>query len=122
MRWVKLTLPSPVRSRKPLITLRLTSSSLAGTLRKLVAVGTVEAALHVGGDGRAGAPDRLAGFGSPRLALRRATGVAVVVGAGAGSASATGAGAGGAEPWSAAISRMRGDAAAAAASAGVCER
>ena len=38
--------------------------------------------------------------------------------AGAGSASATGAGAGGAEPWSAAISRMRGEAAAAAATCG----
>src|SRR4051812_16965859 len=41
MRWVKETLPSPLRCRYPLITLRLTSSSLAGTLRKLVAVGTV---------------------------------------------------------------------------------
>src|SRR6056297_3720399 len=41
IRWVKLTLPWPERKRKPLITLRLTSSSLAGTLRKLVAVGTV---------------------------------------------------------------------------------
>src|SRR3954464_13678069 len=41
MRWVKETLPSPLRWRYPLITLRLTSSSLAGTLRKLVAVGTV---------------------------------------------------------------------------------
>src|SRR5215213_4918015 len=41
MRWVKETFPSPLRWRYPLITLRLTSSSLAGTLRKLVAVGTV---------------------------------------------------------------------------------
>ena len=41
MRWVKLTLPCPVRLRYPLMTWRLTSSSLAGTLRKLVAVGTV---------------------------------------------------------------------------------
>src|SRR4051794_3727924 len=40
MRCVKLTLPSPDRERYPLITLRLTSSSLAGMLRKLVAVGT----------------------------------------------------------------------------------
>src|SRR3954468_14129159 len=40
MRWVKLTLPRPEREREPLMTLRLTSSSLAGTLRKLVAVGT----------------------------------------------------------------------------------
>ena len=30
MRWVKLTLPWPLRARYPLITLRLTSSSLAG--------------------------------------------------------------------------------------------
>src|SRR3954452_23627876 len=40
MRWVKLTLPPPLRPRKPLMTLRLTSSRRAGTLRKLVAVGT----------------------------------------------------------------------------------
>ena len=40
MRCVKLTLPCPERARKPLITLRLTSSNFAGTLRKLVAVGT----------------------------------------------------------------------------------
>src|SRR5215204_3188627 len=40
MRWVKLTLPWPLRLRYPLITLRLTSSNLAGMSRKLVAVGT----------------------------------------------------------------------------------
>src|SRR5262245_41273763 len=40
MRWVKLTLPPPERPRKPLMTLRLTSRSLAGMFRKLVAVGT----------------------------------------------------------------------------------
>ncbi len=40
MRWVKLTLPCPVRLRYPLITDRFTSSSFAGMLRKLVAVGT----------------------------------------------------------------------------------
>src|SRR6478609_6779707 len=40
MRWVKLILPPRVRPRYPLITSRLTSSSLAGTSRKLVAVGT----------------------------------------------------------------------------------
>ena len=99
------------------MTLRLTSSSLAGTLRKLVAVGTVEAALHVGGDRGAGAADRLAGFGGRRRSPRT---VARGVGAGAGGAAAPGPAA--AEPWSAAISRMRGEAAAAAASAGVCER
>src|SRR5262245_22243621 len=40
MRWVKLTLPPPLRPRNPLMTRRLTSRSLAGTSRKLVAVGT----------------------------------------------------------------------------------
>src|SRR3954470_17688693 len=41
MRWVKLIFPAPERPRKPLMIFRLTSSSLAGTSRKLVAVGTV---------------------------------------------------------------------------------
>src|SRR5690349_8668834 len=41
MRWVKLTLPLPLRPRNPFMTRRLTSSSLAGTLRNDVAVGTV---------------------------------------------------------------------------------
>src|SRR5215203_1564863 len=40
MRCVNETLPRPLRWRYPLMTLRLTSSSFAGTLRKLVAVGT----------------------------------------------------------------------------------
>src|SRR6188472_675766 len=40
MRWVKLIFPAPDRPRKPLMIFRLTSSSLAGTSRKLVAVGT----------------------------------------------------------------------------------
>src|SRR5438552_12606350 len=40
MMWVKLTLPPRLRDRWLLRTLRLTSSSRAGTTRKLVAVGT----------------------------------------------------------------------------------
>src|SRR5689334_15018181 len=40
MRWVKLTLPRPVRDRWLLRIWRLTSSSFAGTLRTDVAVGT----------------------------------------------------------------------------------
>src|SRR5207248_11736002 len=41
MRWVKLTLPPRPRNRWLLITARLSVSSLAGTARTLVAVGTV---------------------------------------------------------------------------------
>src|SRR3954451_10101309 len=40
IRWVKLTLPPRVRPRYPLMILRLTSRSLAGTSRNEVAVGT----------------------------------------------------------------------------------
>src|SRR5664280_3380274 len=40
MRWVKLTLPPVVRKSWSLMTVRLTSRSLAGTTRTLVAVGT----------------------------------------------------------------------------------
>src|SRR4051812_7780203 len=40
MMWVKLTLPPRVRARWLFRTRRLTSSSRAGTTRKLVAVGT----------------------------------------------------------------------------------
>src|SRR3954451_6417979 len=40
MRWVKLTLPPRPRARWLLITMRLSTSSLAGTARTLVAVGT----------------------------------------------------------------------------------
>src|SRR3954454_17443891 len=40
MRCVKLTLPPPLRPRKPLMTLRFTSRRRAGTLRNDVAVGT----------------------------------------------------------------------------------
>ena len=47
MRWVKLTLPPVVRPRWSLITTRLTSRSLAGTGRTLVAVGHGQAGAHV---------------------------------------------------------------------------
>src|SRR5205823_1463506 len=40
MMCVKLTLPIPLRPRKPLMMLRFTSNRRAGTFRKLVAVGT----------------------------------------------------------------------------------
>ena len=87
MRWVKLTLPWPLRARYPLITLRLTSSRRAGTLRKLVAVGTVEAAFHVGGDRRAGTADRRARLVS-RNVRRRGCGAGDVAGGGASAATA----------------------------------
>src|SRR3954471_4206011 len=41
MRWVKETFPPRERARWLLITMRLSASSLAGTARTLVAVGTV---------------------------------------------------------------------------------
>src|SRR3954447_15248164 len=41
MRWVKDTLPPRERARWLLMTMRLSASSLAGTARTLVAVGTV---------------------------------------------------------------------------------
>src|SRR5688572_18169904 len=44
MRWVKLSLPPLVRCRWLLAILRLTSNSLAGTGRTLVAVGTARLA------------------------------------------------------------------------------
>src|SRR5437773_4632796 len=40
MKWVKLALPPRARRRWLLITMRLSASSLAGTARTLVAVGT----------------------------------------------------------------------------------
>src|ERR687894_603907 len=44
MRWVKETLPPRERARWLLMTIRLSASSLAGTARTLVAVGTVSEA------------------------------------------------------------------------------
>ena len=58
MRWVKLTLPPVVRNSWLLMMVRLTSSSLAGTARTLVAVGTAERGLHVGHDAPGRAAER----------------------------------------------------------------
>ena len=58
MRWVKLTLPPRARRRWLLITTRLSASSLAGTARTLVAVGTVQRGLHVRDDPRGRAAQR----------------------------------------------------------------
>src|SRR3954468_135341 len=44
MRWVKDTLPPRERAKWLLMTMRLSASSLAGTARTLVAVGTVSEA------------------------------------------------------------------------------
>ena len=72
MRWVKLTFPPEVRARCWLRMDRLTSSSLAGTERTLVAVGTVSDA---------------AMFWAMRAAAPRS---GVTVGVGAGTAATTG--------------------------------
>src|SRR6478736_2065078 len=93
MRWVKLTLPPPLRPRNPLTTRRLTSKSLAGTLRKLVAVGTVRLRSMLA---TTAAP-------APRIGLLGSA-VAAAGWAGAGAAAAAGGAAGaagGAEvaPW-----------------------
>src|SRR6266508_2242624 len=55
IRWVKLTLPPRWRRRWPLSTLRLTSRSLAGTVRTEVAVGTARLA-SIASTMRAAAP------------------------------------------------------------------
>ena len=68
MRWVKLTLPPRARRRWLLITMRLSASSLAGTARTLVAVGTSSDACHVGHDRAA----RRAAAACCRLGRRRA--------------------------------------------------
>src|SRR4051794_9462827 len=90
MRWVKLTLPPPLRPRKPLMTLRFTSSRRAGTLRKLVAVGTPRLrsmlATMAAPAPRIGSPASVTSTGAA------AAGAAVgVAGAGAGAAGAEGA-------------------------------
>ena len=46
MMWVKLTLPPRWRARWLLMTMRLSTISLAGTVRTLVAVGTLSAYLY----------------------------------------------------------------------------
>ena len=85
MRWVKLTLPWPDRARYPLTTLRLTSSSLAGTLRKLVAVGTSRLAAMFF---TMTAPTPL--ISSPGSSAGSSAGAAAAAGAGVGGGAATG--------------------------------
>src|SRR6266545_2009783 len=92
MRWVKLTLPPRPRARWLLITMRLSASSLAGTARTLVAVGTDNESsmlLTI----RAATPRRTVVFAPAGAAVTGAVlvaagfpspGVAGVVGAGAG--------------------------------------
>src|SRR6266513_2409652 len=105
MRWVKLTLPPLVRDRWLLRIVRLTSSSLAGTWRTLVAVGTPRLASMLE-TMRAPAPRRGVGAGSSPSAAgdgcgrggawgcggagRAARGAGPSVGATAGSAGAEG--------------------------------
>ena len=74
IRWVKLTLPPVVRNSWLLTMVRLTSSSLAGTTRTLVAVGTPERRLHVGHDAAGRAPQRC---GAPRDRTPRCRGAVV---------------------------------------------
>ena len=92
MRWVKLTLFPPVRDMYPFRTLRLTSSSRAGTARALVAVGTARLASMLAT--RRAAPPRRGRTSGRSTAwgggLRRGRAGA---GAGAGSGAAGGAGA-----------------------------
>src|SRR6056297_688324 len=162
IRWVKLIFVCPERDRKPLITLRLTSSSLAGTLRKLVAVGTVRLrsmlAAIAAPTPRIGLPGSSSGFpfdsGSAACAAF-AAGAALAAGAGAvladalpgfAAAGAGSAGLAGAAPfadvavsvpvsvpvsvsvsvwvsrWTSAMACTSGDAAAARATLGACER
>ena len=118
MRWVKLILVWPERALKPLMTLRLTSSSLAGTLRKLVAVGTARLASML----RAmAAPAPRIGFPGSSTGSTLASAPFVAAGAGAAVGAAAGAGAGSvsaATPCTSALALTWGDAAAAAATLG----
>src|SRR3712207_4198541 len=63
MRWVKETLPPRARARWLLMTVRLSHSSLTGTERTEVAVGTVSEESMLAAV-RAGAPRRTVSFGS----------------------------------------------------------
>src|ERR1700741_1864358 len=89
MRWVKETLPPRPRARWLLITMRLSMSSLAGTERTLVAVGTVRLAVMLTAV-RADAPR-----GGAVLAAAAGAGAAGLTGRVAGGAGGTAAGAGG---------------------------
>src|SRR3954471_19478772 len=98
MRWVNETLPPRQRRRWLLITVRLSASSLAGTDRTLVAVGTVRLVSMLATT-RAAAP--LSGVVATRAGGATETGAAAATGAagaaaGAGAGAAAGAAAGGA--------------------------
>src|SRR3954465_802239 len=93
MRWVKLTLPAPVRARWLFRIWRLTSSSFAGTTRTAGAVGT-ERLASMFSTVRAAAPRRGSGS-SPSSTIGPGRGTAAGTGAGA-AAAAGGGGAGGA--------------------------
>src|SRR6185369_7990641 len=100
MRWVKLTLPPRPRARWLLMTMRLSASSLAGTARTLVAVGTCSEA-SMFDTMRAATPrigDVWAPAGAPGVAAGAALAGAAAVGVGAGAvgvgAGAVGVGAG----------------------------
>ena len=73
MRWVNDTLPPRARARWLLMTVRLSQSSLTGTERTEVAVGTVERGVHVRAV-RAGAPRSTVNVGSSLAAGRSAGG------------------------------------------------
>src|SRR6185369_16213407 len=103
IRWVKLTLPPRPRARWLLITMRLSASSLAGTARTLVAVGTARdasmfwtifaATPRIGVvEGLAGAAAGAAATGAGAAAGVAGAGVGGAVAAGAGAALAAGAG------------------------------
>src|SRR6185369_4282080 len=88
IRWVKLTLPPRPRARWLLITMRLSASSLAGTARTLVAVGTARDASMFwtifAATPRIGAVEPLAGAGVAGVAGAVAAGAAAALAAGAG--------------------------------------
>src|SRR5665213_2083949 len=91
MRWVKLTLPPVVRFSWLLTMVRLTSSSLAGTTRTLVAVGTPRDASMLATI-RPAAPRN--GMAPSTVPTGAAAGVVAGIACGAGSAGGTVAGAG----------------------------
>src|SRR5437764_4107628 len=102
MMWVKLTLPPRVRARWLFRTLRLTSSSRAGTTRKDVAVGT---------------PSDASMFTAVRRAAPR-SGLPTEAGAGAGLAGLAGGAGGEAAGWAGWAAWAGGGSAAARGAAG----
>src|SRR6476659_331614 len=92
MRCVKLIFPAPDRPRKPLMIFRLTSSSLAGMLRKLVAVGTARLRSMLA---TMSAPAPRIGFPTGSAAEVAAAGPAAGSGAAGGAGAAATAGGGG---------------------------